>query len=167
MRTNKLTGLLLLLCLAGTAQAQQPVTPADSAASVADAGSTELTVNQRRQERGLTSKSNVFVPRGQWIFGGTASYSTHSNDSYNFLVVEGIDSKGYTFKVSPLLAYAFRDNMALGARFIYGRTLLQIDGADIKMGDPDTGINLTTDYYYAIRHSYTFAVIWRLSLIHI
>ena len=26
MRTNKLTGLLLLLCLAGTAQAQQPVT---------------------------------------------------------------------------------------------------------------------------------------------
>lgn len=161
MRTNKLTGLLLLLCLAGTAQAQQPVTPADSAASVADAGSTELTVNQRQQERGLTSKSNVFVPRGQWIFGGTASYSTHSNDSYNFLVVEGIDSKGYTFKVSPLLAYAFRDNMALGARFIYGRTLLQIDGADIKMGDPDTGINLTTDYYYAIRHSYTFAVIWR------
>ncbi len=120
-----------------------------------------LTMNQRRELRGLTSKSNRFVPKGQWIFGGSASYSTHSNSDYNFLVVEGINSDGYTFKISPFIAYAMTDNMALGARFIYSRTLYKLDSADISMGDPETGVNMTVDGYYVLRHSYEGAVIWR------
>lgn len=55
-----------------------------------------------RAERGLTSMSNQFVPRGQWIFGASASYSTHTNKDYTFLVIEDINSDGYTFKVTPL-----------------------------------------------------------------
>ena len=50
--------------------------------------------------------SNQFVPRGQWIFGASASYSTHTNKDYTFLVIEDINSDGYTFKVTPLIAYA-------------------------------------------------------------
>ena len=119
MRKITTSTLLALLLLAGTApesRAQQT----DAAASLApQADSTSCmlheeqpqTVNEMRRQRGLTDKHNLFVPRGQWIFGGTASYSTHSNDTYRFLVVEGIESKGYTFKVSPMIAYAFRDNM--------------------------------------------------------
>lgn len=53
--------------------------------------------------------SNQFVPRGQWIFGASASYSTHTNKDYTFLVIEDINSDGYTFKVTPLIAYAIRD----------------------------------------------------------
>ncbi len=45
--------------------------------------------------------SNQFVPRGQWIFGASASYSTHTNKDYTFLVIEDINSDGYTFKVTP------------------------------------------------------------------
>lgn len=56
-----------------------------------------------RAERGLTSMSNQFVPRGQWIFGASASYSTHTNKDYTFLVIEDINSDGYTFKVTPLI----------------------------------------------------------------
>ena len=48
--------------------------------------------------------SNQFVPRGQWIFGASASYSTHTNKDYTFLVIEDINSDGYTFKVTPLIA---------------------------------------------------------------
>lgn len=62
--------------------------------------------------------SNQFVPRGQWIFGASASYSTHTNKDYTFLVIEDINSDGYTFKVTPLIAYAIRDNMAIGVKFI-------------------------------------------------
>ncbi len=80
-----------------------------------------------RAERGLTSMSNQFVPRGQWIFGASASYSTHTNKDYTFLVIEDINSDGYTFKVTPLIAYAIRDNMAIGVKFIYSRSLLRID----------------------------------------
>ena len=49
--------------------------------------------------------SNQFVPRGQWIFGASASYSTHTNKDYTFLVIEDINSDGYTFKVTPLIAF--------------------------------------------------------------
>ena len=91
--------LLALFCVggaaAGSAGAQELYPDSDT-----------LTVNQKRQMRGLTSKSNVFVPKGQWVFGGTASYSTHTNRDYNFLVIEDIASEGYTFRVSPFLAYA-------------------------------------------------------------
>ncbi len=120
-----------------------------------------LTVNQRREIRGLTSKSNDFIPKGQWIFGGSVSYSTHTNDDYDFLVVEDMNSEGYTVRVAPFVAYALRNNMALGARFIYSRTLLKVDGASVSMGDADTGVNLSVDGYYVLRHSYEGAVIWR------
>ena len=120
-----------------------------------------LTINEMRSQRGLTDTHNLFIPKGQWIFGGTASYSTHTNTGYQFLVVEGIDSKGYTFKISPMIAYAFHNNMALGGRFIYSRTLLKLDKASINFGDGDSNVNLNVQDYYALQHSYQVAAIWR------
>lgn len=114
-----------------------------------------------RSERGLTSMSNRFIPKGQWIFGLSGSYSTHTNKGYNFLVIDDINSDGYTVKVSPLVAYAIRDNMAVGARFIYSRSLLRVDSGKIDLGDDDTGIELGTDFYYALQHNYSVALIWR------
>ena len=130
-------------------------TPADSTAH------RPLTINEMRRRRGLTDTHNLFVPKGQWIFGGTASYSTHTNKSYQFLIIEGIDSKGYTFKISPMIAYAFRNNMALGGRFIYSRTLLKLDKAAINFGDADSNVSLNAEDYYALQHTYQVAAIWR------
>ena len=169
MRKITTSTLLALLLLAGTApesRAQQT----NAAASLApQADSTSCmqheerpqTVNEMRRQRGLTDKHNLFVPRGQWIFGGTASYSTHSNDTYRFLVVEGIESKGYTFKVSPMIAYAFRDNMALGGRFIYSRSLLKLDKADLNLGGEDSDLNFELNDCYSLQQSYSVAMIWR------
>ena len=120
-----------------------------------------LTVNRARARRGLVSTNNIFVPRGQWIFGGYASYSTHTNDNYTFVVFENIDSDGYTFKVSPMISYALRDNMALGLRFIYGRTLLKIEDGELNLGDEESGTHIAADYYYSLKHSYSVAAIWR------
>ena len=134
MRKLFIRTLALALCLTGTAQAlrAQETTAAQTAAT---ADQRPKTINEMRQERGLTDTHNLFVPKGQWIFGGTASYSTHTNKGYQFLVIEGINSKGYTFRVSPMIAYAFRDNMALGGRFIYSRTLLKLDNAELHFGN--------------------------------
>lgn len=121
----------------------------------------ELTVEQVRSKRGLVDVKNVFVPRGQWIFGGYASYSTHLNDNYNFLVFDDINSDGYTFKVSPMVAYAIRDNTALGLRGIYGRTLLKLDGGKLSLGDEESGTNIEANYYYSLKHNYTVAFVWR------
>lgn len=146
MRILTYSLLLALAALLGTTpalRAQEPhrnplaaaeETAAEEMASeeAADARTTQktelrpMTINEKRRQRGLTDTHNLFVPRGQWIFGGTASYSAHSNDSYRFLVIEGIESEGYTFRISPMVAYAFRNNMALGARFAYGLSLIHI-----------------------------------------
>lgn len=132
--------------------------PADGDAA-ADGG--VRTMNEIRAGRGLVDTRNVFVPKGQWVFGGSASYSTHTNDNYSFFIFENIDSDGYTFKVSPMIGYAVRDNMALGVRFIYGRTLLKVDGGELNLGDDESGTHITADYYYSLKHSYSVAAVWR------
>ena len=162
MRTTLIRLLLLgasLTAACGTLRAQESA-PARQAAD-SSAVHRPLTINEMRQRRGLTDTHNLFVPKGQWVFGGTASYSTHSNKSYQFLLIEGIDSKGYTFTISPMIAYAFRNNMALGGRFIYSRTLLKLDKASINFGDEDSNVNISAQDYYALKHSYQVAAIWR------
>ena len=148
---------------AATSQQQTaaPLTVEALRASVDTLAAEQPTIEQLRQRRGLVDVKNVFVPRGQWIFGGYASYSTHKNNSYNFLVFDDIDSDGYTFKVSPMISYALRDNMAIGARFIYGRTLIKLDNGALSLGDEDSGINVEADYYYSLKHNYTVALVWR------
>ena len=136
---------------------------ASPAADVAAAEQTEelQTVNDARSRRGLVSINNEFVPKGQWIFGGYASYSTHVNNNYTFVILENIDSDGYTFKVSPMVGYAVSKNMAVGARFIYSRTVLRVDNGELNLGDGDSGTHITADYYYSLKHSYSVAAIWR------
>ena len=156
-RFRTCTVLLAALLFAGAARAACAL-PADDENADALSG---LTVNERRSQRGLTDTRNLFVPKGQWVFGGTASYSTHRNDSYQLLIVEGIDSKGYTVRVSPMIGYAFRDNMALGARLIYGRSLLKMDAAELKIGDEESGTQVEVRDFYTLKHSFEAAVIWR------
>ncbi len=108
-------------------------------------------------DRGIETNSTVFVPKGQWIFGGTASYSSHDNDNYKFLVIEGINSTGYNFKVSPMISYAFKDNMAAGARVGYERSLLKLDNAEVHIDE----VNLTVSDYYRLAHSYSGIAIYR------
>ncbi|MEG0498749.1 MAG: hypothetical protein RR522_02595 [Alistipes sp.] len=120
-----------------------------------------LTPNQMRAQRGLTEMGNVIVPKGQWILGANASYSTHTNKSYTFFIIDGIESTGYTFRVSPLLAYAVSDNMALGVRGAYARTNLVIDKADLKFGDDATGTEIKVTDYKSVKHSYTVSACWR------
>lgn len=178
MRTSLRT-ILAACCIAASAtilRAQElsaPGLPADTArtcppaaATAATASCTPIaehpkTINEKRRERGLTDPRNLFVPKGQWVFGGTASYSTHTNEGYQFLIVEGIDSKGYTVRVSPMIAYALTDNMALGGRFIYSRTLLELDKAELQLGDEGSDTDLKANNYYSLRHNYSVAAIWR------
>lgn len=178
MRTSLRT-ILAACCIAASAtilRAQELSAsglPADTArtcppaaATAATASGTPIaehpkTINEKRRERGLTDPRNLFVPKGQWVFGGTASYSTHTNEGYQFLIVEGIDSKGYTVRVSPMIAYALTDNMALGGRFIYSRTLLELDKAELQLGDEGSDTDLKANNYYSLRHNYSVAAIWR------
>lgn len=168
-RAVKLLAVLAGLLLAAQLRGAEPETAGSGIAGSAPAAQVSVpgslvaqsTAEDPRRERGLVDISHVFVPEGQWIFGGTASYSTHTNASYTFFVVENIDSEGYTFKVSPMIGYALRNNMALGGRFIYGRSLLRVDSGELNLGDEESGTHLSAEYYYTLRHSYSAALFWR------
>ncbi len=59
----------------------------------------------KRIDRGVQER--VFIPKGQWMAGGSVSYSEHEEDNLNFLVLKDVEGKGYNFKVSPYFGYFF------------------------------------------------------------
>lgn len=124
-------------------------------------GNRRITLNDRIKLRGVTNMQHLFVPRGQWITGANFAFSTHANDNYTVAVIEGIQSEGYNFRISPMVAYALADNMAVGARFTYSRMNLTIDNADLQFGDEETGTEIFINDYKTVTHSYTVSAIWR------
>ncbi|MGL5773063.1 MAG: hypothetical protein ACRCX1_09840, partial [Bacteroidales bacterium] len=75
-----------------------------------------------------------------------------------FLIVEGLNSDGYTFKVTPLICYAFKDNIAGGGRFSYGRTLTRLSETDIVINE-DNKFNVKD--MYSLSHSFSGMAILR------
>lgn len=149
--------LLLLASLSAVAATAQDVASGDSAATETSAAApVSLSANEARLQRGF-STDDCFVAKGQWIFGGTASYSTHRNDDYDFAVISDIASEGYTVGVSPMIAYAPWRNMAVGIRFGYNRSLLALDNASVSVGETNMGI----DFFHRIKHTYTGTLFWR------
>ncbi len=116
-----------------------------------------------RESRGLTSYNNAFVAKGQWAVGASMSYSTHSNDNFNLVIIENIESTGYNFDVSSMFAYAFADNNSVGARVNYSRNLLRLDNSDVIIGDEEStsGVNFSLDDCYLLTHSYSMMAILR------
>lgn len=100
-------------------------------------------------DRGISK--TIFVPKGQWLTGGTFSYKEYGFDKYKFVILDAMAANGYTMNVSPFLGYFFRDNTAAGARFGYKRTLLRLDNIDINLGDD---LNMSVSDYYNLQHVY-------------
>lgn len=96
-------------------------------------------------------ESNMFVPKGQWITGVSLSYAQSSQEDYRFLILQGISADTYTFKVTPMLGYAFRDDMAIGVKFSYARSLAKLENLDLVL-DSETNVNL--NHVYSLSHNY-------------
>ena len=93
----------------------------------------------------------AFVPKGQWITGVSVSYSQSDQNHYQFLVFENINGDTYTFKVSPMLMFAFKDNLAAGARFAYSRQRTLLNTADVVL---DSETNYNVENLYSISHNF-------------
>lgn len=155
--------LLLALCNPFCVQAsgiQPEVLSPDSTLTIptTDASYTEKIVGKKKRkrverperiDRGIMQA--VFIPKGQWMAGGTVSYSEHEEDNLNFLVIKNVEGLGYTFNVSPYVGYFFKDNMAAGFRFGYNRTYLDMANFELNLGE-DFNINLKDLYY--LEHEY-------------
>lgn len=110
------------------------------------------------QEFKRNIEARTFVPKGQWIVGSSVSYSEHNEQNYQFLIVDGFNSDGYMFKISPMFCYALKDNLAAGGRFSYGRSLTKLDGVTLNLDD-DTHFDVND--LYQLKHSYSVIGILR------
>ena len=109
-----------------------------------------------RFDRGIESVK--FVPKGQWIFGGAFSYSENTADDYEFLIIENIQGTNYTFKVSPMLGYFFKDNLCIGGRFGYSRSMIKLNSTDLSISED---LDFSIENFYNLQHMFTGAVFFR------
>lgn len=111
---------------------------------------------QQEFKRNLEQVS--FVPKGAWIAGVSVSYSQSNQHNYQFLIVENLNGDTFTFKVSPTVMFAFKDNLAAGGRFSYSRQRTRLEGADFVL-DSETNYNI--DHLYSISHNYHGTALFR------
>ena len=85
------------------------------------------------------------------MIGGSAKYSQHINNDFNLLVINDINSNGFNVSVNPKALYLFRDNMGVGLRFSYDRSMLDLASANLSIADIEMGAKDC----YQINHKYS------------
>lgn len=105
--------------------------------------------SQEYFRRGLDQYT--FIPKGQWITGVNVSFSQGKYKDFQFFIVENINGNNYSFKVSPMLMYCFKDNMAAGGRLSYQRSLIKVDAANVIL-DSETSYDI--DNLYSLSHNF-------------
>lgn len=103
----------------------------------------------RQYDRGYeTLPSSPFVEKGTLIIGGNARFSQQYSDKYTFLVINNINSYGISVDASADVLYTFQDNMALGLKVSYDRSIFDLTSADLAVAQ----IEMSAENCYQIQH---------------
>lgn len=106
----------------------------------------------KRVDRALLKA--VFVPKKQWLLGGTINYQEWDTDNINLLVLKDIDIEGHNFTASPYFGYFVANNIAIGGRYSYSRHYFYLGNFDLNLGE-DFNISLQDLYYLEHTHEGT------------
>ncbi len=151
------TALILLVALTGfiSANAQEIVRKKDlvrpdSVEHVIIQGDTVSIIiperNFGRFDRGLFNY--IFVPKGKWGFGLTASYGELQTEDVQILsLINDIDFKGKMYSIKPFISYYFANNRSVGLKFDYSRGIADLSNVAFDFDD-DLSFNLRDVSYY-------------------
>lgn len=113
--------------------------------------------NFGRFDRGLYNY--IFIPRGQWQFGLTASYGEFSTTDLQMLdLLSDFDFAGHTFSIKPYISYFFRNNQSIGLRLGYTESKGTLASMKVDFDD-DMNFDIKDAMYR--NSSYTAAVMYR------
>lgn len=113
--------------------------------------------NLGRYDRGLFNY--LFIPRGKWSFGLTASYGELNTDDIQVLsILKNVDFKGKIYSVKPFISYFIRNNQAVGLRFNYTRGTGDLGSLALDFDD-DLNFTLSDVSYYT--QSYSTSIFYR------
>lgn len=101
---------------------------------------------------------SLFVSKGTYMGGFSVAYQENSLENMNVTVLKNLDGDGYSFGISPHVGYFFADNQAVGIRFNYNRTKIDLRSLDLSLGED---FNISLDNIYYIANSYDVAGYWR------
>ena len=96
-------------------------------------------------------QKTVFVPKGTWLGGASISYASKDYKNLNTLLVKDIDADGYSFGVTPIVGYFVANNVAVGARFAYNRSKIDLRNFDLNLG---SNFNIKLKDYYYLEHDF-------------
>lgn len=107
--------------------------------------------NFSRYHRGLFNY--LFIPRGQWNFGLTASYGELNTEDIQLLnMLTDVSLKGKTYAIKPSVHYFFNHNQSVGLKIVYTHA----EGAVNSLGldiDDDMNFHLSDVKYLSTTYS--------------
>lgn len=113
--------------------------------------------NFGRYDRGLYNF--LFIPKGQWALGLTASYgSFDAKDVQMLSVIKDFDFKGTVYSVKPSVAYFWKNNQSVGIKFNYTHSDLNMPSLSVDFDD-DIDFSIRDVSYYS--DVYSVAVYYR------
>lgn len=96
--------------------------------------------NLGRYNRGLFNF--LFIPKGMWTFGLTASYGKFSTEDLQMMdIISDVDISAHAFSIKPYFSFAFRNNMTAGLRLEYSNIIGNIDSFGLDI-DEDMSFNI-------------------------
>ncbi|MBR5856999.1 MAG: hypothetical protein IKY70_06985 [Bacteroidales bacterium] len=111
---------------------------------------------KKKVDRGI--EKVTLIPKGYWLGGGSFSYSENSADDYEFIVLNDINGTNYNFKVSPFIGYFVANDLAVGARFSYNRSMINLGSVSLDINED---LNFDVENFYNIQHMYIGSVFLR------
>ena len=102
--------------------------------------------NFGRFDRGLFNY--IFIPKGKWGFGITASYGELQTEDISVLsILKDFNFKGKIYSVKPYMQYFIRSNQAVGLKFNYSRGVADLGGLSMDFDD-DLNFSIRDVSYY-------------------
>lgn len=113
--------------------------------------------NFGRYDRGLYNY--LFIPKGQWSFGLSASYGELNTDDVQVLsILKDVDFKGKIYSIQPTVAYFIRNNQSIGLKLTYSRGTADLANLALDFDD-DINFTLKDVSYYT--ESYVIGAFYR------
>lgn len=110
--------------------------------------------NYGRYDRGLYNY--LFIPRGQWAFGLSASYGEFSSEDVQVLsIIKDLDMGIKAYSLKPTISYAIRNNQTVGIKFNFTRMTGNLGSLSFDFSD-DMNFNLADISYYSQVYSAGF-----------
>jgi hypothetical protein len=102
--------------------------------------------NFGRYDRGLYNW--LFIPKGRWAFGMTASYGSLDTEDIQVLsILKDFDFTGKIYSLKPTISYFFRNNQSIGLKCEYSRGVADLASLAIDF-DEDINFTLKDVSYY-------------------